>query len=75
MNKEGRFRYNELSCAIAYLNKKFYLQIFKNEDYQKVEKVVGLFPVHKFSKSQEETAFHVANLLVLPNIESADFNF
>ena len=69
MNHNGEFTYNERPCSIIFNDKNFYLAVFKDEKRIELDKLIKLFPSDRYSDSKRMTAFDVANLLVLPNIE------
>lgn len=73
MNNNGEFTYNERPCSIIFIDKIFYLGVFKDEKRIESEKLIKLFPSNRYSDSKRMIAFDVANLLVLPNIELVDF--
>lgn len=67
MENKLKFTYREKHCAIDYdKNKKeFSVVIYTDETCLHIERKIGLFHVERFSKSQQTTAFHVANRIVL----------
>lgn len=68
MNEKGEFIYNDVPCSIMYNDKNFYLAVFKDDERIFTKEYIHLFPVPKFSKGQQRTAFIVANLHVLKNL-------
>lgn len=70
MKKTSEFTYNGRYCSIMFSDKNFYLALFKDKERVYTDKFIKLFPSERYSKGKMETAFDVANLLVLPNIES-----
>lgn len=69
MEDRMKFTYNGKHCAITYekTRKEFYVTIYKDEEYLFSENAIGLFHVDRFSKSQQMTAYHVANRHILSN--------
>lgn len=69
-NRELKFWFNGKHCAILYDNKQkeFSVAIYEDEKYMFIETIVGLFHVERFSKSQQMTAYHVANRHILTNL-------
>ncbi len=70
MDKKREFMYKGVPCTVSYdsLQKEFYLLTYSDNERVNVDYVINLFPVDRFSKSQLDTAFHVANRHVLPNL-------
>lgn len=69
MDDTMKFTYNGKHCAITYNKqmKEFCVVIYTDGEYLFPERTVGLFQVDRFSKSQQMTAFHVANRHILQN--------
>lgn len=73
MNENGEFSYNDRQCTIVFFEKSFYLKVFKYGTKNELDHLIRLFPSERYSSSKRDIAFHVANLLVLPNVDTINF--
>lgn len=64
------FTFRNVRCIVFYdeYKKEFCVSVYKEADSIHATRLIGLFHVDRFSKSQLKTAVHVANRHVLPKV-------